>query len=92
MTTRPARAARAAAVLDDRVDGDDHQPDRPGWDCRCCEQPWPCAPAKVRLGEAYAGDRLGLAIYMGGLYDQALAELQLSPAPDVFARFVAWTR
>lgn len=92
MTARPGRAARALAVLDDRVDGDAHQPDRPGWDCRSCEQPWPCAPAKVRLGEAYAGDRPGLAVYMAGLYDQALAELQLWPASDVFARFVAWTR
>ncbi|RKN38436.1 hypothetical protein [Micromonospora endolithica] len=92
MTPRPARAARALAVLNDRVDGDAHQPSRPGWDCMGCGQDWPCAPAKVRLGEAYGSDRVGLRVYMAGLYEQALDELLMWPAADVFTRFVLWAR
>lgn len=92
MTTRPGRVARALAVLDDRVDGDAHQPGRPGWDCHACAEPWPCAPAKVRLSEAYGRDRIGLRMYMAALYEQALDELLMWPAADVFARFVGWAR
>ncbi|MEW2382309.1 hypothetical protein AB0873_09485 [Micromonospora sp. NPDC047707] len=92
MTARPARAARAAAVLDERIDGDAHQPSRPGWDCMGCGQAWPCAPAKVRLTEAYGPDRAGLTVYMGALYAQALDELRLFPAWELYGRFVVWAR
>lgn len=92
MTARPIRSARAAAVLPDRVDGDDHQPDRPEWDCLACQQPWPCPPGRVRLGEAYTGDRVGLAVYMAGQLDQAVTELAGATPRDLFDRFVSWTR
>lgn len=92
MTARPGRAAHAIAVLDTRVNGHAHQPARPGWDCRCCDEPWPCAPAKVRLGEAYAGDQQGLAVYMAGLYGAAVDELPGIPSGLLYARLVSWTR
>jgi hypothetical protein len=69
-----------------------HQPDRPGWDCRACGQPWPCSPARVQLGDAYGPDRAGLAIYMASLLDRAVVELPRPTPLELFERFVAWTR
>ena len=83
---------RAVEMLDERMDGDGHQPDRPGWDCRSCGQPWPCPPARVRLGEAYGRDRVGLGMYLGGLLFVAAAEIPAATPQELFERFVAWTR
>lgn len=91
-SARYVRAARAAAVLEERVDGDAHQPARPGWDCAACRQPWPCSPARVRLGEAYGGDRIGLAMYVGALLFAATAEIPTADPGDLYDRFVCWTR
>lgn len=93
-TSRPGRAARAAAALEERLDGNPHTPHRPDWTCRTCDgdAPWPCSPARVRLAEAYLGDRLGLSMYMAELLAAALTEMATTSPAELFERFVTWTR
>lgn len=93
-TARPERAARAVQALDRRLNGNPHTPHQPGWTCRTCNDgvDWPCDPARVRLAESYAGDPLGLSLYMGGLLAAALTELPHTPPAELFERFTAWTR
>lgn len=69
-----------------------HPPLRPLWDCAECGEPWPCKPARVELGERYAGDRFGLAVYVGMQLDHAAREMATADAGDLYERFVAWTR
>ncbi|WFE41972.1 flavin reductase [Micromonospora sp. WMMD998] len=92
MTARPARAARALDVLDERMSGVAHQPHRPSWECACCGEPWPCPAGQTQLAEAYRTDRSGLSIYMAGLYAAAVDEMPTYPASVLYARFVSWTR
>jgi hypothetical protein len=76
-------------------DQEEHTPHRPDWLCRTCGQEWPCAPAKVQLGEQYAPRRrIELALYMAAQLQDALAELP-DPGPsraELQTRFMAWTR
>ncbi|WP_433459674.1 hypothetical protein [Micromonospora sp. CA-248212] len=90
---RAAQGERAAAALDGRL-ADFHVPRRPEWTCRSCEQdtPWPCAPARVRLAEAYGRDRIGLSMYVGSLHAVAVIELPAIPAGELYERFVSWAR
>lgn len=75
------------------VDQEEHTPHRPDWLCRACGQEWPCAPAKVRLGEQYAHRRrIELALYMAAQLQDALAELPDDAGADLQTRFMAWIR
>ncbi|MGC4856164.1 flavin reductase [Micromonospora sp. DT4] len=85
------RGRRAAAALDRRLDGQ-HTPRRPQWDCHTCGQAWPCAPARVRLAEAYGRDRIGLSMYCGSLHPVASEELPTAAPGELWERFVGWTR
>ncbi|WP_327041029.1 hypothetical protein OG400_27120 [Micromonospora ureilytica] len=85
------RGRQAVAALDRRLGGQ-HTPRRPQWDCDTCEQAWPCDPARVRLGEAYGRDRVGLAMYCGALYPVASAELSGAAPGELWERLVGWTR
>ncbi|MFC0004330.1 hypothetical protein [Micromonospora siamensis] len=73
-----------------------HTPLRPLWLCRSCAAPWPCAPARLRLIQEYADDRVALLVYLGGMLHDAAGELhRLHPddGPDparLFARFLGW--
>jgi hypothetical protein len=61
--------------------------------CAACGQPYPCSPARVKLGEAYAGDRVGLAVYMGMQLEHAAGEIGgTTPPKELWERFLAWTR
>jgi len=96
-TVRDAREAerergrRAVDVLDRRLDGQ-HTPRMPQWACDTCTQDWPCAPAQVRLSEAYGRDRIGLAMYMGAVYAAAVNDLPVTTTGETWARFVSWVR
>ena len=83
---------RAVEALAERLDGDGHLPEQPGWDCLACRQPWPCPPARVRLGEEYGRDRVSLSMYMAGLLNEAAGEIPSVTPQELFERFVAWTR
>ncbi|MEV5818949.1 hypothetical protein ABUL04_27015 [Micromonospora harpali] len=73
-----------------------HTPLRPLWCCRACGQPWPCAEARLLLKADYAGNAIGLSIYLCGMFYEAARDLYRlnpddGPAPaDLYARFVAW--
>ncbi|MFF0469320.1 flavin reductase [Micromonospora zamorensis] len=85
------RGQRAVAALDRRLDGQ-HTPRLPQWGCDTCGQDWPCAPAQVRLSEAYGRDRVGLAMYMGAVYAAAVNDLPVTTNGETWTRFVSWVR
>jgi hypothetical protein len=91
---RPGRARRAVEALERRLDGDPHEPNRPGWTCRTCHGgvPWPCSLARTRLAEAYRIDRVGLSMFMGDLLTAALVEMPTTEPQELFERFITWTR
>lgn len=68
-----------------------HVVDRCDWRCVLCDQPWPCAPAKVHLGEQYADDRLALVMVMCDYLFDAVVVYLASPR-ELHERFIAWTR
>ncbi|SDX90401.1 hypothetical protein SAMN05444365_10111 [Micromonospora pattaloongensis] len=76
--------------------GAPHGPDRPSWRCRACAHPWPCGPAKLDLVRTYAGDPVGLCVYLCAQLHDAVADLcAADPAgqPDagaLFTRFIGW--
>ncbi|WP_253289662.1 hypothetical protein [Verrucosispora sioxanthis] len=94
MTGRPMRYRDAMAAEAIRIGRDQHLPRRPQWTCGTCdgEPVWPCAPARVRLGEAYGRDRVGLSMYVGALLTAALDDLPAADAGELTTRFTAWTR
>lgn len=69
-----------------------HPPSRPVWDCLACEKPWPCDPAREQLAVQYAGDRIGLSVYLGIQLARAAGEAPHLTAEELHERFVAWTR
>ena len=66
----------------------DHVWQRPSWQCRACDEAWPCPPAKVAL--TAGADRVSLAMYMWGNLDQAVADLPRRSPAELFDRFVGW--
>ncbi len=67
-----------------------HSPDPGSWDCRAGDGPWPCDVARESLRSEYQGDRLSLAMLMGG-YLAAFTK-EKPGSTDSVARFVGWTR
>ncbi len=67
-----------------------HTVERPAWDCRSCDQPWPCTAARERLSAELEG--LSLAMYMGAHLEEAVGELPGGPPSALFDRFMAWTK
>lgn len=67
-------------------------PSRPSWDCLGCGQPWPCAPAKVRLAEEYGRQRVNLSAFMARQLHDALPELSGVSSMVLHERFLWWTR
>ncbi|MGX6607241.1 hypothetical protein ACWKSP_34720 [Micromonosporaceae bacterium Da 78-11] len=73
----------------------DHLNNRPGWDCRACGQPWPCANAKADLLIEFRKFPSVLRIYMSAQMYDALNDLTSrgEPVPpDLYERFLAWAR
>jgi hypothetical protein len=62
-----------------------------GWDCRTCDMPWPCAPARDRLA-ADAGDEKQLSIQMWTYFDHYVDAIPAGPVTEAYARFVGWIR
>jgi hypothetical protein len=74
-----------------------HTPLRPMWCCRACGHPWPCSMARLLFKVEYGRNKIGLSIYLSGLFYEATRDLYRlnpddAPAPrDLFTRFVAWS-
>lgn len=66
-------------------------PAQPGsWDCRACGEPWPCPSAKEQmLGEMPS---LQLATYAWSCFDHAAGDLIAMTVPQMYERFIGWTR
>jgi hypothetical protein len=71
----------------------EHLGERPEWDCRVCGQPWPCAAAKVELGEQYQRNPAALNVFLGSCMLAAIDDCaagQGGPPADLFERFLGW--
>ncbi len=69
----------------------EHVADRPSWDCRVCDKPWPCDPAREQLVKEY-DDLIALRIFLWTCLEQAVGQMPASPAGELFERFLAWAR
>jgi hypothetical protein len=67
----------------------EHAAHRPSWDCRSCDKPWPCDPAREAL--AAAMDPVGLAVLMWVRLEEAVTDLPRVPPAELFERFLHWT-
>lgn len=68
----------------------EHTAARPSWDCRSCDKPWPCDPAREALVAEL--DPVQLAIYAWVNLEEAVGDLPAMPAVEAFERFLHWTR
>jgi len=71
----------------------EHLAERPSWDCRVCQQPWPCAVAKVDLATEYLQRPTALTFYLSTYLYQAIEDMRTttrgSPA-GLTERFLHW--
>jgi len=70
----------------------EHTAIRPSWDCTACDQPWPCANAKVDLRFQYRNS-VGLGLYMASCMHEAIDIYAASTEPlpaDLYERFLGW--
>lgn len=67
-----------------------HQPARPSWDCRACDRPWPCDPARERLSRLYT--RTMLAIYTQQQMALAIQDMPTVAPAELYERFLSWIR
>lgn len=70
--------------------GGDHAPRRPSWECRACDHPWPCDPAREHL--MGTSNRVELATSAWERLSEAVEDMPTAPPRELFERFVAWTR
>ena len=70
--------------------GTAHQPDRPSWDCRACDKPWPCDPAREQLTQTYG--RKTLSIFAVDRLSEAARDIPTMTPAELYERFLAWTR
>jgi hypothetical protein len=67
----------------------EHTAERPSWDCRACEKPWPCDPAREQLAAEMEPTQLRIFMWLN--IEEAADQLTDMPAGEMFARFLAWT-
>ncbi len=73
----------------------EHLHGTPSWNCRVCEQPWPCPKARADLTEEFRHFPSVLTVYMAAHMQEALSSMaaEKGPAPqDLYKRFLAWIR
>ncbi|GID43512.1 hypothetical protein Aca07nite_07870 [Actinoplanes capillaceus] len=88
MTAEQVLVASSSA---DPGPGCEHTADRSSWDCRVCERPWPCAPAKVALIEEHRADSSVLLLYLvATFYEARNSYLHQQEPADLYGRFVIW--
>ncbi|MEQ4300672.1 flavin reductase [Plantactinospora sp. B6F1] len=86
----PARWERFAARRRRRerqVDG--HFPTET-YDCPECEHPWPCPQARLSLLVGFAGDRVGLLMYLGAHLARALEVLPDRHPALIVSQILHW--
>lgn len=71
----------------------EHIARRPSWDCRVCDQQWPCAGAQAELAEQYADQPTALMVYLAANLYEAIEDMRAVPqgSPKRLAtRFLDW--
>jgi hypothetical protein len=68
-----------------------HQADPASYDCRSCELPWPCEPAREYLLST-TPDAVQLGIRLWVELEQAAGVLRHEPPSALFDRFLKWAR
>ncbi|SNY29157.1 hypothetical protein [Paractinoplanes atraurantiacus] len=68
-----------------------HLPNRPGWNCIACTEPWPCEVARVEVPLAMP-DPIQLAMFLWGYLEEFLLEHQTGAFGEAHERFLAWSR
>jgi len=69
---------------------DGHLPARPIWNCRACEEPWPCQPSRAALIDSLS--RGTVSVVMAEWMHLAAGELNGIAPGMLFDRFLLWTR
>lgn len=72
-----------------------HLPLRPGWNCRDCGLPWPCAVKRAALSVEFRHDRTALVVYLAVCLTDAIDDFGRpgrEPVGDLFERFLGWAR
>ena len=75
--------------------GSEHLHGTPSWNCRTCEQPWPCPRARADLSEEFRHFPSVLTVYMAAQMQEALSSMaaEKRQAPqDLYKRVLAWIR
>lgn len=67
-----------------------HIPQRPGWGCRCCDEPWPCGPARVGLRREHGEEPTSVILYVAAQHAAAAVDMPDLPAGILHARFFGW--
>ncbi|GIF02917.1 hypothetical protein [Actinoplanes siamensis] len=70
----------------------EHLHDRPGWNCRICGRPWPCATAKTNLLYEYRAFPSLLRIYLSAQMYDAIEDMVTDEGIplNLYERFLAW--
>src|SRR5690348_13919931 len=90
---RPEAGGRLGTPMTTMTTGLDHVNERPDWDCRVCQQPWPCARPRNELLTEFRGFPSVLRIYLSTQMYDALGDLPThhSDTPtEFYERFLSW--
>ncbi|MFY1693208.1 flavin reductase [Plantactinospora sp. WMMB782] len=58
--------------------------------CQTCQDPWPCAPARLALLIGFKGDRVGLLMYLAAHLTRALRALPDTHPAQVVGQLLHW--
>ncbi|MFY1688802.1 hypothetical protein [Plantactinospora sp. WMMB782] len=58
--------------------------------CRECEHPWPCPQARLALLVGFAGDRVGLLMYLGAHLARALQQRPDTHPALIVSQLLHW--
>jgi hypothetical protein len=67
-----------------------HEPTRPTWRCVECGLDWPCPSARRRMSVDYYHSRTALGLYLTAYMFDAMRDLRLLPAGEMYERFIGW--
>ncbi|MEO3925107.1 hypothetical protein ABGB07_14745 [Micromonosporaceae bacterium B7E4] len=60
------------------------------YQCRACQDPWPCAAARIALLVGFKGDRVGLMMYLASHLARALQALSDTHPALVAGQLLYW--
>ena len=90
---RPEAGGRLGVPMTTMTARLEHVNERPAWDCRVCQQPWPCTKARNKLLTEFRGFPSVLRIYLSTQMYDALGDLPPhrghNPS-EFYERFLSW--